>query len=103
MLTYGSIRGYQLVVGSRPLVSSYMVRGEKDPRSLVDLNKHDFKIAFSVQKIEKTELKPIDDRNFVEWQVFFQEQKQGISTYENINIHKCSEEDFDQFYDIDES
>ena len=67
VLVYGCIRGFYLVTGNRPLVSSYIVRGGHDAKEAIDLEEYDFKIAFSAQKIEQDEQQKIDDADFIEW------------------------------------
>ena len=59
---------------------------------MVDLNDHQFKVAFSVDRIENGKKSPINDPDFVEW---------GASIGDTIvNVHKCTDEDYSEFHEI---
>ena len=49
---YSCIRVTVLVTGDRPNISSFTVQNERNGTELVDLNEHNFHIAFAALKIE---------------------------------------------------
>ena len=98
---YSGIRGHMVLTGDRPTISSFTVQDERDGAELVDLNAHQFKVAFSVQHPESShKLSPRDDPNFVEWHAFFEHHEKETVEFQIVNVHKCTEEDYSEFHKI---
>ena len=97
---YGFFRADILVRGDRPNISSYTVSDERKGRDLHDLNIHDFKVAFTVEKIEQEGIfRPISDPDFVEWIAYFYDMERG---YTLVHVHNCTAQDYDEFHDLGE-
>ena len=91
------------MTGDRPTISSFTTQDERNGNELVDLNAHQFKVAFSVQRIEGDITIPIDDPNFVEWVAYFETIEKEHTTYSMVNVHKCTEYDYSEFHEIVET
>jgi len=64
VVAYSFIRGRYVVTGERPNISSFTVQNERNGTDLIDLNTHQFKVAFAVDKILAEGLNiPADDPN----------------------------------------
>ena len=70
---YTVFRSIILVSGHRPNISSFTVKDERKGNQLVDLNQKQFKVAFTVQKLDGDNATPINDPDIVEWYAFYQE------------------------------
>lgn len=67
---------------------------------LVDLAEFNFKVAFTVEKIESQghHVSALDP-DYVEWAAYFFDTKTE-NPYNKVDVHKCTEEDFSEFYPI---
>ena len=71
---YSGVRVRYLIIGDRPNISSFTIQDERDGTELIDLNEHQFKVAFTVNKISANdEHSPANDPDFVEWNAEFYE------------------------------
>ena len=52
---------------------------------------------------ENNEEVAANDPDIVEWEVIFEEKVDGMTKYEVINTHLCTEEDFSQFHSMHRS
>ena len=95
------IRGRYLLTGDRPNISSFTGYDESRNAILTDLNTHQFKVAFTVQRIDDFDNQiPANEPNFVEWYAEFYDTEQIVDAYTLINVHECSNKDFEEFHDI---
>lgn len=70
--TYTGIRGSMMMTGARPAISAYTMANERSGDELIDLKEKKFKVAFLAESlIESDEEVPLEDPNFIEWNVHF--------------------------------
>ena len=100
LAVFTGFRSVVLVSGARPNISSFTVKDERKGNQLVDLDQKQFKVAFSVQKLDGDNKNPINDPDFVEWYAFFAEDEKEKRHYTLVMTHKCTEEDYSEFHDI---
>ena len=68
-----------------------------DDKEVVNFNKTNFKLAFSVEQYSDDKL-PRDDPDYVMWDVRFKIKKGNLTTLIPLRIHKCTDKDYDSFY-----
>ena len=64
------------------------------------MNKNDFRLAFAVENYKTNKLKDDPDGDFLKWIFQIHGRKDGEYFQKPLNYHKCTDEDFDQFYPI---
>ena len=90
-----------LIIGDRPNISSFTIQDERDDTELIDLNQHQFKVAFTVDTISANDdYIPANDPDFVEWNAEFNDFDNRNVNKITLSIHKCTDEDFSEFHEI---
>ena len=89
-------------MGDRPNISSFTVQDERNATEMVNLTQHNFNVAFAVQKIEGDDFEPIGDPDYVQWLAYFYTETKHEKNYTLVNVHKCTEEDFEYFHEVTE-
>ena len=102
VIVFTGIRGRYLVMGDRPNISSFTVQDERNATEMVNLTQHNFNVAFAVQKIEGDDFEPIGDPDYVQWLAYFYTETKHEKNYTLVNVHKCTEEDFEYFHEVTE-
>ena len=67
VFVYGGSRSRFLITGERPNISSFTLQDARDAKQMINLNDHNFKVAFSVEAIKGHDISPANDPNYVEW------------------------------------
>ena len=98
---YSGVRMRYLIIGDRPNISSFTIQDERDDTELIDLNQHQFKVAFTVDTISANDdYIPANDPDFVEWNAEFNDFDNRNVNKITLSIHKCTDEDFSEFHEI---
>jgi hypothetical protein len=86
VLVYGASRARYLVTGGRPNISMFTIHDARNGTQLVDLNEHNFKVAFTVNAIRADdEVVHANDPNYVEWMAYLYDTD-GLN-YTSIKVH----------------
>ena len=80
-------------------MSSYFKEGELS-NVRIDLGKRNYRFAFSVESVFETPLKQKNNPDFVKYFVTMFGKRNGVAFERVLSYHKCTEEDYDQFYPV---
>ena len=100
VLMYAAIKFEHLITRHNPNINDYYIDTAID--ETVNLNDHNFRIAFTVEDYNAPYgLK--DSEEYVKW--IFREFgiKDGVSYERIVPHHKCTEEDYAEFYQIEKN
>jgi len=72
---------------------------DTDPTFSIDLNSHNFRIAFAIEDfLSPKKLK--NDPHYVKWVFRVFGRKNGEPFQRQLDYHMCTEEDYEEFYPI---
>ena len=87
----------QMMDKHNPFISEMTEKNIFDYTTRLNLNKVNFKMAFSVEGYLDKQVK--DDQKYVKYIVRIFGKKDDVEYQQNIPFHKCTEDDWDQFLD----
>ena len=96
-VAYGAVKFGQLMSKHNPFISEITETNFYDYKYKLDLNAVRFKQAFSVEGYLDKEMK--DDPRYIKFIPRIYGKKQGVRYQEVIPFHKCTEEDWLEFYE----
>ena len=82
-----------------PLLQEQKNKEYFDGSEMFDLNKANYRIAFSFQGKEDLKLK--NDERYVKILALQRGKRDGQLIEKSLNFHRCTTEDFEQFYPIE--
>ena len=96
-LSYGIVKLAQLYKKHNPFISEIKEKNFYDADEKLDLNAIKFKQAFTFEGFQDREIK--DDPRYVKFISRMYGFKDGVEFQKMIPIHKCKEEDWQEFAD----
>lgn len=88
-----------LVTRANPTVNELEIQRYFNDDDTLDLNEIGFKIAFGISDYHTS--RNLVDPDYLQFKVSMKEKSNGIRTFEELKVHKCTDHDFDQFYKPD--
>lgn len=98
VLAYGTTKMIQLESKANPNISSYLKEAAFDYTDMIDLNEENFRIAFAVEGFRSKDLKI--DPKYVKWIFRTYGKKDGKEFERLLPYHRCTDEDYAEFDDI---
>ena len=98
LAAYAFIRFTVLTSRSNPNINKFEVMDFYENIESVDLNEIGFKFAFTVENYMLGEVR--DDPHYVKWIIRIYGKEEGTPYEKVIDYHKCTEEDYKQFYPV---
>ena len=99
-VTYASYKFQHMLQKHNPTIIETEFPNAFDDKAMIKLNDINFRFAFSIVGFYDRELK--DDPKFVRWIARHYGEKNGEHFENMIGLHKCTKEDFVDFYPIRE-
>ena len=96
VLLYGITKLIDLESKNNPNVSFFIKEGHFNQGKQINLTERDFRIAFAVEGYYTEDLKY--DPRFVKWIFKMHNVQDGVTTYQDLSHHKCTDADYEQFY-----
>lgn len=95
---YGALKFSDLITKPNPYISSYFKDNEMNGKPL-NLNEHNFRIAFSVESY-LSPFKQKSDSKYVKYIFRMFGKRNGKDFQRVLNYHKCTDEDYAEFYPV---
>ena len=101
VLLYAVIKFNRLSTRQSPHMSSYLqdIKQEESVSFFDEENK--FKIAVTVEDFNRKEIK--NDPKYTKWLFRLFTKDDGVVSYRDLSFHMCTEEDYEQFYPIQDN
>ena len=98
---YGGLRASNMVARQNPNISSYYIENVMNEKP-IDLNERNLKMAFTIESFYSP-IKQKNDSRYVKWLFTMSIRKDGKDQEFVINYHKCTDEDYAEFYPVQKS
>ena len=98
---YGTLKFSNLFTKPSPIINSYYAENEMAGVAF-NLNERNYRVAFTVESFYAP-IQQKSDPRYVKYLVRMYGQRNGQSFQRVLPYHKCTEEEFDEFYPVKEN
>ena len=98
VLVFMTVKCLLLIQRRNPLITQAEIPSHFDGSFTFDFHENNFRLAFGVRGFFDHIAR--DDPNFVRWNVILTTIMDGVRTEQDLEFHKCTQDDYDLFNPI---